>query len=72
LGALASYLGFQVNGLFEWNFGDAEIAMLLWLTVGLALSAQKIGACVVSHGREASDDFPPILPVRCVENEKSA
>ena len=52
LGALASYLGFQVNGLFEWNFGDAEIAMLLWLTVGLALSAQKIAACALSPRTE--------------------
>ncbi len=41
LGCLAAFVGFQINGLFEWNFGDAEIAMLLWLTVGLVLSAKQ-------------------------------
>jgi len=42
VGGLASYVGFQVNGLFEWNFGDAEIAMLLWLTVGLTLCVDRM------------------------------
>ena len=41
LGAVAAYAGFLVNGLFEWNFGDHEIAVYLWCTVGLALVAQK-------------------------------
>ena len=40
-GSLASYIGFHVNGLFEWNFGDHEIAVLLWFTVGLALVALR-------------------------------
>ncbi|OPZ69568.1 MAG: O-Antigen ligase [bacterium ADurb.Bin478] len=42
LGALAAFIGFQINGLFEWNFGDAEVAMLMWLTVGLSLAAGRI------------------------------
>jgi O-antigen ligase len=41
-GSLAAFVGFQVNGLFEWNFGDSEIAMLLWLTVGLAFAVDRI------------------------------
>jgi hypothetical protein len=43
-GCFAAYLGFQVNGLFEWNFGDHEIAVLLWFTVGLALVSHKLAA----------------------------
>ncbi len=39
---MGAYAGFHVNGLFEWNFGDAEIAMLLWMTVGLALASKSI------------------------------
>lgn len=39
MGALASYVGFHINGLFEWNFGDHEIAVLLWFTIGLAMVA---------------------------------
>lgn len=42
LGAAASFLGFQINGLFEWNFGDTEVVMFLYLTIGLALSAGKL------------------------------
>jgi O-antigen ligase len=42
LGAVASYIGFHVNGLFEWNFGDHEIAVLLWFTVGMALTSTKL------------------------------
>lgn len=41
LGALAVFVGFHVNGLFEWNFGDQEIIILLWFSVGLALAANR-------------------------------
>jgi O-antigen ligase len=34
LGALASAIAFQINGLFEWNFGDAEIIMIIWMMTG--------------------------------------
>jgi O-antigen ligase len=40
-GCLAAYIGFHINGLFEWNFGDHEIAVLLWFTVGLSICAGK-------------------------------
>jgi O-antigen ligase len=43
LGAMAVFVGFQVNGLTEWTFGDQEMAVLLWATVGLALAAGRIG-----------------------------
>jgi O-antigen ligase len=42
LGALGVMAGFHVNGLFEWNFGDAEIIMLVWAVVGLSLAAEKV------------------------------
>lgn len=42
LGAAASLVAFHINGLFEWNFGDTEVIMFLWITVGLALSANFI------------------------------
>lgn len=38
LAALAVWLGFMLGGLFEWNFGDAEIALLLWSLCGLGLA----------------------------------
>lgn len=40
-GAVAVFVGFHVNGLFEWNFGDAEIYTLFWIIVGLVLSVRK-------------------------------
>lgn len=52
LGCLGILAAFHVNGLFEWNFGDAEIAMLLWTTVGLLLVA---GSAVESSGVPVDD-----------------
>lgn len=42
LGSLAAYTGFLVNGLFEWNFGDSEVIMLVWLLTGLALATERL------------------------------
>jgi len=42
LGCFAAYISFHINGLFEWNFGDHEIAVLLWFTVGLALVSERL------------------------------
>ena len=42
LGAFAGYVGFHINGLFEWNFGDHEIAVLLWFTLGISLVSKKL------------------------------
>jgi O-antigen ligase len=38
LAAMACWLGFMLGGLFEWNFGDAEIALLLWSVCGMGLA----------------------------------
>lgn len=43
LGSIAVFCGFMVNGLFEWNFGDHEIMVFVWFTVGLCLAAEKAG-----------------------------
>jgi O-antigen ligase len=42
LGCLAMMAGFHVNGLFEWNFGDAEIIMVVWAIVGITFAVEKI------------------------------
>lgn len=49
IGVLAVLAGFHVNGLFEWNFGDAEIIIVVWALVGMALSLDKISSPVVKH-----------------------
>lgn len=49
LGCLAAMAGFHVNGLFEWNFGDAEIIMVLWALVGMTLAAQKVASREEHH-----------------------
>lgn len=38
LGGIGAWVGLMVSGLFEWNFGDAEIALLVWLIIGLGLA----------------------------------
>ena len=42
LGSFAAFVGFLVNGLFEWNFGDHEIMVLIWFSLGLTLAAEKL------------------------------
>ncbi len=42
LGALAAFIGFLVAGLAEYNFGDHEILVLLWTTVGLCVIAGRM------------------------------
>jgi len=42
LAGLAVIAGFQINGLFEWNFGDAEIITLVWAILGLILAADNV------------------------------
>jgi O-antigen ligase len=38
VGALGALAGFIVNGLFEWNFGDAEVVTLLYIVIGANLA----------------------------------
>lgn len=42
LGAISVFSGFMVNGVFEWNFGDHEIMVFVWFSVGLCLAVEKI------------------------------
>lgn len=42
LGAIAVFSGFMVNGIFEWNFGDHEVMVFIWFTVGLTVSAGRL------------------------------
>ena len=34
VGSISAVAGFLVNGLFEWNFADAEVVTLLYLIIG--------------------------------------
>ncbi len=42
LGAAGVFVGFLLNGVFEWNFGDHEIMVFVWFTVGLAIAADGL------------------------------
>ena len=41
LGALAVFVGVQVHGITEWSFGDQEVAVLLWISLGLTLAVAR-------------------------------
>lgn len=41
-GLLASFVGICTSGLFEYNFGDHEIATMIWFTVGMSVTIQKL------------------------------
>jgi O-antigen ligase len=38
VGSVGALAGFIVNGLFEWNFGDAEVVTLLYIVIGANLA----------------------------------
>lgn len=40
--SIASMFAFQVSGLTEWNFGDAEFAVVIWFNLGLGFIAYKL------------------------------
>jgi O-antigen ligase len=42
LGAFAVFIGFLLNGLFEWNFGSHQIMVFVWFTVGLAFAMKRL------------------------------
>lgn len=39
VGSIAAIAGFLVAGLFEYNFGDSEVAMLAYAVMALAFAA---------------------------------
>lgn len=39
---MAAFIGICTSGLFEYNFGDHEIATMLWFTVGMSLTIQRL------------------------------
>lgn len=42
LSSIACMAAFHVSGLTEWNFGDAEFAVLLWFSLSIPFAAEKI------------------------------
>ena len=44
LGGLAVFTAIMTQGLTEWTFGDQEIALFLWTTVGFALAADRLAS----------------------------
>jgi O-antigen ligase len=53
LGALGVFVGFHVMGLTEWSFGDQEIVILFWITVGLALAVGRVPAAAGQDRQKA-------------------
>ena len=44
LAAIGVWWAFVIAGMFEWYFGDAEVALLTWLVCGLGLGADRAAA----------------------------
>ena len=43
VGGMGALAAFHVGGMFEGNFGDSEVAMMMWLIVGFSLWAIQEG-----------------------------
>jgi O-antigen ligase len=57
----AAWVGFQVAGIFDWSFGDAEVANQLFAWLGIALAAGGTAALTASSasGSFTSAAHPP-------------
>jgi O-antigen ligase len=42
LGSFAAYVGFQVNGLTEWSFGNQMVVILVWITLGITIALGRM------------------------------
>ncbi len=43
-GVWGAFTAFHVMGLFEWNFGDVEVTMALWVLLGAAAASTSVVA----------------------------
>jgi len=55
LGVWGAFWGFQVMGLFEWNFGDVEVTIALCSLLGAGLAAAAAGESGAPAGAAARE-----------------
>ncbi len=57
---LGAFLGFHASGMFEYNFGDAEVAMLFWYFLGIAVvvCGQNIVSKSANFSGEKKEEAP--------------
>jgi O-antigen ligase len=53
LGIWGAFVGFQLMGLFEWNFGDVEVTIALYFLLGVGLAAASAGSPAPAGGSGA-------------------
>ncbi len=58
MGAATAFLAWNLNGVVEFNFGDAEVMMLLYLVLGLALAPHVAAATRAAEPRDAAGGTP--------------
>jgi putative inorganic carbon (hco3(-)) transporter len=54
LSAIAAVTGFLIAGLFEYNFGDSEVLLLLLFIISLPYGAYETSRAEATHARERS------------------
>ena len=68
LGVFASFVGFHVAGLVEYNFGDTEVLEIVFLTMGLGLVVARsqgdtrVGGPVTAPATVVPNAEPPPAP----------
>lgn len=59
-GGIAALIGFHVSGMFEANFGDSEVAMMMWLIVGFVMLVRVEQVGGISPWTNPYSDNPEI------------
>ncbi len=57
-GSIGALAGFVVNGLFEWNFGDAEVVTLLYIVLGANLVLPRLSRPAAGGAAEPRGETP--------------
>ena len=58
LGGLAVFTGLQIAGLTEWTFGDQEVVIVFWISVGLTLAAGRFPSGTDAGHLSATEALP--------------
>ncbi len=54
LGIFSAFTGFLINGMVEFNFGDSEVVMIIYILMGMTLLIRS------RNDTEYADGFPPL------------
>jgi formate-dependent nitrite reductase membrane component NrfD len=57
LGTLGALTGFLLSSLVNYNYGDAEAAMMFWFLMGIAVSVKSVDLMLLSRPNDTATTY---------------